>query len=62
MTKEEQLKNTTTEEFAEKLFDFYIDFHNGDIEGLCENNDEYTLCNGKKCTTCISDWLKTNSY
>lgn len=57
MTIEEQFKNTNTEEFAEKLLNFFAGFHNGEIEELC--NDD--CCHNNKCIACITNWLKTNS-
>lgn len=55
MTNEEKYKQTTTEEFAQLLFDFFVGFHCESIEGLCDK--ECSECKNS-CVGCISEWLQ----
>lgn len=55
MTNEQKYKNSTIEEFAQHLFDFFIGFHTESIKGLCDKK-ECSECTNS-CIGCIVEWL-----
>jgi len=57
MTNEEKYKTSTTQEFAQYLFDFFIGFNCESIEGLCDKRP-CSEC-GDSCNGCIVEWLNS---
>lgn len=56
MTNEEKYKNSTTEELAQHLYDFFLGFNCESISGLCDKRP-CSECNDS-CIGCITEWLK----